>query len=416
MKLFWRSHRRLRLLGVAVALVVAIWQVGSVLAQVPVPNPLAPTNNPPGAPIAGVDLTANGPAASIHGDPGRGRTLFATNCAACHNDRGVGGLPNPGSDDGTIPPLNPIDPGFLEQAQGDPAAFAQAVDVFVQHGSRPTGSNPQQSMVAWGDRKLLSQSDIADVEAYVLSLNGVYWPERWAPPAEVRVKAQLDPDDDEITYEITLVNHGAATLGNLDLVDTLPPDLTYQTSYFPSPGQNEGKVVGTSVQWNNLTGVPQGGTLGPFVIVANRQARTIPPNVAQLGFTWAASDGTRYHSTAVSPPAVPSRSQNVPSPVAAPGAPPTPTLGVPTATPTVRPTEESESPAAKATETVLVPTRVPATPWTSPPRRPTQPRPKRRLSRAPRCGCGCSRPGRAGRSEARLSSWTRSPRARSSTP
>src|SRR5262249_30028764 len=33
MKPFWRSHRRLRFAAVAVALVLAIWQVGSVLAQ-----------------------------------------------------------------------------------------------------------------------------------------------------------------------------------------------------------------------------------------------------------------------------------------------------------------------------------------------------------------------------------------------
>jgi plastocyanin/mono/diheme cytochrome c family protein len=362
MKPFWRSHRRLRFAAVAVALVLAIWQVGSVLAQAPVPNPLAPTKNPPGAPIPGVDLTANGPAASIHGDPGHGRVLFATNCAACHNDRGIGGLPNPGSDDGTIPPVNPLDPGFLEQSGGDPAKFAQAIDVFVQHGSRPAGENPQQSMVAWGDRKLLSQSDIADVEAYVMSLNGVYWPDRWAPPAEVRVKAQLDPDFDEITYEITLVNHSAGTLGNLDLTDTLPPGLSYQTSFIPGPGQNEGKVVGATVEWNNQDGVPQGGTLGPFVIIVNRLSRDIPPNVVQLGFTWTSFDGTLFHSTAVSAPAVPSRPQGTPVPtVAAPGA-PTPILRIPTVTPTPKPTEEVESPSVKATETASVPTRVPPTP------------------------------------------------------
>lgn len=405
MKRFWRSHHHLHLVAVVVAVVLATWQVSAVLAQAPQPNPVA----------SGINVFATGPAASIHGDPGRGRILFATNCAACHNDRGIGGIANPGSNDGTIPAVNPIDPGFLEQSQGDPAQLVQAIDPFVQHGSRPAGPNPQQSMIAWGDQKLLSQNDIADVEAYVMSLNGVYWPDRWSPPAEVRVVASLDQDRDEITYEITLVNHGAAILGNLDLVDNLPPGLDYQTSYFPTPGNNGGKVTGTAVEWNNLAGVPQGGTLGPFIIIANRVGKTIPPNVVQLGFTWQAWDGTRYHSTAISSPAVPIPPKKTSAPVAAPTtsvgsatpspsvvaspsaaagsatpqpsgtpvpasptsaavtspAPPSPTSAnaAPTstpasvATPTPTPVEETESTAVAATETASVPTAtaVPAT-------------------------------------------------------
>jgi plastocyanin/mono/diheme cytochrome c family protein len=355
----WRSHRGLRFVSIAIALSVALWQVGSVLAQAPVPAPLSttPTNNPFGTPIPGVDLAANGPAASIHGDPGKGRTLFAINCASCHNDRGTGGIDNPGSDDGTIPPLYPLDPGFFEQSQGDPAAFAQSIDVFLQHGSRPAGPNPQQSMIAWGDQKLLSQNDIADAEAYVMSLNGVYWPDRWTPPADVRVKASFDEDFDEITYEITVVNQGAGSLKTLNLADTLPEGLTYQTSYTPAPGQNEGKVVGSTVEWNNQTGVPQAETMGPFVVIADRVGKDVPPNVVQLDFTWLTLDGTLVHSTAVSLPAVPSRPQTVPP--AAVNAPPIPTLAVPTVTPKATPEEESESPPAKATETARVPTATP---------------------------------------------------------
>src|ERR1017187_2087626 len=99
---------RFRILGVLViaALLIASWQVSVVLAQGPLPNPLAP------GPPPGVDLTANGPAAAIHGDPAAGRLVFAQNCASCHADRGIGNVPNPDSDDGTVPTLNPIDPGF----------------------------------------------------------------------------------------------------------------------------------------------------------------------------------------------------------------------------------------------------------------------------------------------------------------
>ena len=371
--------KRKALLFVSMAVIFSLlgWTATVVFAQVPQPNPLAPLStgaNPYFAPVPGADLTQNGPAASIHGDPGKGRVLFANNCVTCHNDRGIGGVPNPGSNDGTVPPLNPLDPGFLEQSQGDPAAFAQSIDLFVQHGSRPAGDAPQLSMIGWGDHKLLSQLDLADIEAYVMQLNGVYWPDRWAPPVEVRMTAQLDVDRDEILYTITLVNHSAGVLTGLDLVDMLPTGLAYSDSYLPAPGQNPGKVVGSSVEWNNQDGVPQGGTLGPFTILVAIQGGvggTVTANVAQLFFTWTAWDGTLHASSAVSAPTLPSPPKATARPVATatpvaltPGAIP----GVPTAPPAV-PTprlEETESPAIRATETAVplppTPTPLPATP------------------------------------------------------
>lgn len=145
----------------------------------PQPNALptvGPGGNPAFAPVAGVDITKNGAAASIHGSATAGQTIFAQNCVACHNVDGKGGLVNPGSEDGTVPPLNPIDPGFKASAKGDPAAFAREIDLFIQHGSRPSGSSPALSMIAWGDQGKLTQQQIADVEAYVMQLNGVSWP------------------------------------------------------------------------------------------------------------------------------------------------------------------------------------------------------------------------------------------------
>jgi len=145
----------------------------------PVPNPLAPVA--PGgdqtfAPVPGADITKNGAAASLHGSPARGQTVFAQNCQACYAVAGKGGLANKGSDDGTVPPLNPIDPGFKVSAKGDPAAFAREIDLFIQHGSRPSGPDPALSMIAWGDHHRLTQQQIADVEAYVMQLNGISWP------------------------------------------------------------------------------------------------------------------------------------------------------------------------------------------------------------------------------------------------
>ena len=109
-----RSVSRLKrpwVLALGLALVLVVSQVALVLAEMPMPNPLAPVSaggNPIFAPVPGADSTANGAAASIHGDPARGRDLFARNCVTCHNDRGLGGIANPGSDDGTVPPLNPM--------------------------------------------------------------------------------------------------------------------------------------------------------------------------------------------------------------------------------------------------------------------------------------------------------------------
>ena len=144
----------------------------------PKPNllaPLQPGGNPEFAPVPGADLSTNGPAASTHGSAQAGQLVFAQNCLACHGVDGKGGFPNAGSDDGTVPPLNPIDPGFAAAAKGDPAAFAREIDLFIQHGSRPSGPNPMLSMVPWGDSKRLTQQQIADVEAYVMHLNGVSW-------------------------------------------------------------------------------------------------------------------------------------------------------------------------------------------------------------------------------------------------
>jgi mono/diheme cytochrome c family protein len=111
-----------------------------------------------------------GPGDAIHlaGDPSSGATLFQANCAPCHGDKGVGGIPNPGSTDGTVPPLNPIDPLLKDP---DPATFAYNLDLFIQHGSTPEGTNPFRVMPPWGDQAALTQQQIADLIAYLISLN-----------------------------------------------------------------------------------------------------------------------------------------------------------------------------------------------------------------------------------------------------
>ncbi len=109
-----------------------------------------------------------GPALNLAGNVTAGQEVFVTNCQKCHGPQGTGGVKNPGSDDGTIPLLNPIDPSLANSEQ---PVFAFNLDLFIEHGSTPGGSSPQLLMSAWGDQKKLTAQQIADVMAYVISLN-----------------------------------------------------------------------------------------------------------------------------------------------------------------------------------------------------------------------------------------------------
>jgi mono/diheme cytochrome c family protein len=109
-----------------------------------------------------------GDALNLTGDATSGTQIFQNNCAACHGPQGTQGVPNPGTDRGSVPTLNPIDPNMTSS---DYQTFAYNIDLFVQHGSTPAGSNPAISMPAWGDQNALTQQQIADVIAYVISLN-----------------------------------------------------------------------------------------------------------------------------------------------------------------------------------------------------------------------------------------------------
>jgi mono/diheme cytochrome c family protein len=109
-----------------------------------------------------------GTAVGLAGDANKGAALFKTNCASCHGDQGKSGVPNPGSKDGSVPGLNPIDPTMVSDDQKE---FATNIDLFVEHGSTPEGDKPALKMQSFGDQKILAPQDIADVIAYVISLN-----------------------------------------------------------------------------------------------------------------------------------------------------------------------------------------------------------------------------------------------------
>jgi mono/diheme cytochrome c family protein len=111
-----------------------------------------------------------GKALLLTGDVTKGKDIYVSKCAVCHGDQGAGGVANAGSDDGTVPALNPIDETL---ANKDPKVFAANLDLFIEHGSTPEGSGPAQIMVGWGDTNQLDAQGIADVIAYIISLNPV---------------------------------------------------------------------------------------------------------------------------------------------------------------------------------------------------------------------------------------------------
>jgi ubiquinol-cytochrome c reductase cytochrome b subunit len=111
-----------------------------------------------------------GRAAYIIGSAERGAEVFRKHCSACHGPEGITTVQNPGSNDGKVPNLNPIDrDDYSSEAQ----AFAEIVDRYIQHGSVPAGPKPAIRMPVFGDTSVLTQQEIANVEAYILKLNGV---------------------------------------------------------------------------------------------------------------------------------------------------------------------------------------------------------------------------------------------------
>jgi mono/diheme cytochrome c family protein len=155
-----------------IAYLHVLQNVAPVPSATPEPEEATETPAPPGAPTPEPARPSNpggvGPAASLAGDANRGKPDFGEYCSICHGPEGVLGYPNPGSEDGAVPELNPIDPTI---ANPDPKVFAANVDLFVEHGSVPDGPNPSLLMPSFGDQKMLTDQQIADIIAYINQLN-----------------------------------------------------------------------------------------------------------------------------------------------------------------------------------------------------------------------------------------------------
>ena len=124
----------------------------------------AQTNESPDASVASASVV------KIIGDPQHGAVLFDLDCAKCHGKAGAGQVPNPGSQAGVVPALAPISRGLFTT---DPAVFAANIDRVIQQGATSPGPGPALQMPAFGTTHSLTLPEIANIEAYVLSLNGV---------------------------------------------------------------------------------------------------------------------------------------------------------------------------------------------------------------------------------------------------
>ncbi|HMK61000.1 MAG TPA: cytochrome b N-terminal domain-containing protein [Dissulfurispiraceae bacterium] len=131
------------------------------------PSEVKPASAVPRSPA--LNRTA-GYAAGTIGNSAQGALIFDKQCVSCHSHNAIGGIPNPGADEGVVPSLNPIDKAVFNK---DPRHFAENVDAFIQHGSVPSGKNPRLHMPSFGDSSSLTQQQISNLEAYIMELNGV---------------------------------------------------------------------------------------------------------------------------------------------------------------------------------------------------------------------------------------------------
>ena len=142
----------------------------TILAGLPLSVANATATPPPAENEIAAPGNAGGPgeAVNLTGDPTSGKQVYINQCQLCHGEEGQGNILNPGSDDGTVPALNPIDPSLVSL---DAKANAANIDLFIQNGSTPSGINPSRLMPAFGAQNGLTQQQIADVIAYLLAIN-----------------------------------------------------------------------------------------------------------------------------------------------------------------------------------------------------------------------------------------------------
>lgn len=163
--------------AVVVAALVGLSIIGaqsggaSVAASTGAPGPTPDSSIVSTPPVPGASVASRQVGGAEHGS-----TLFVLYCAECHGEKGVKGVKNPGSADGEVPPLNPIDPALKGQTAQE---FVSGLDGYLQNGSVPGPPDssptavPRLKMPSFGNTYALTQPQIADLEAYLMRLNRV---------------------------------------------------------------------------------------------------------------------------------------------------------------------------------------------------------------------------------------------------
>ena len=139
-------------------------------------TPLAAGETEAGADDQGSASASSGQgvqATGIVGNAEHGAILFHQNCIMCHGPHGNPKTPGftgfmNGAPKG-VPSLNPIGRNVFN---ADPQSFVEHIDQFIQRGA-PSLEAGGPNMPNFGESNTLTQAQIADLEAYILSLNGV---------------------------------------------------------------------------------------------------------------------------------------------------------------------------------------------------------------------------------------------------
>jgi len=110
------------------------------------------------SPSPSAGSTASG-ATALPGDPDKGATLYAQNCATCHGsslEGGIGAVLNPIEKLPGVP--NTLDPNFLIE--------------IITNGRQPQAGDPKQTpMPAKGGNTKLTEQDVKDLAAFIIQQN-----------------------------------------------------------------------------------------------------------------------------------------------------------------------------------------------------------------------------------------------------
>jgi mono/diheme cytochrome c family protein len=119
------------------------------------------------------------PSVALPGDPNRGATLYAQNCASCHGvslEGGIGAVLNPID---KLPDVsNALDPNFL-------------IDIITNGRTHKGGDPKSTDMPAKGGNAKLTDQDVKDLAAYIIQQNLAGAGSAPLPPGELAKRTIL---------------------------------------------------------------------------------------------------------------------------------------------------------------------------------------------------------------------------------